>query len=471
MCDIYQRGDHNLIWLTPPDKYKYTPTEARSILNSLQAVKTNIKRATGGKFRSLMNNPAGTETQNGRLLDASIDLKSLQLLFQSEWFRRLWVAQEAALSQQSTCHFGPCKFPLSDILDAAAWLLYNGLMLPPPMRKQRGLWAARSMWYILDRRNNPDTDLFMAYVLTQNFEATEARDHVYALMGLFKDQQPHLRLRGLLLRPKYTKPLPEVFRDATRACVEDSRNLQALQFVEPSKVPAGYPSWTLLFDAGLSGRDADPICKLGNGFRADGNATCYVMFDEPDTLKARGADIDGIEEYSPTFSSAKSWTNGDHAKLMGQVGSMIRKRRPGKDWINELGLVLVAGHNTSRDRTVVDDFAAFLRYSKQYPTQRLAVPEGQQHDEKNRAGRWYSRFEQTMYGRKFFMTRGGLAGIGPPNMKSGDRIVVLCGGSVPFVMRSTGRKREYVLIGVCYVFGLMQGEFKDYFVAEWMSVR
>ena len=49
--------------------------------------------------------------------------------------------------------------------------------------------------------------------------------------------------------------------------------------------------------------------------------------------------------------------------------------------------------------------------------------------------------------------------LGPSNMQPGDLICVFLGGPVPWVIRQDGE--EYVLIGECYVYGLMDGEVMD----------
>lgn len=61
-----------------------------------------------------------------------------------------------------------------------------------------------------------------------------------------------------------------------------------------------------------------------------------------------------------------------------------------------------------------------------------------------------------MAGRPFFVTRGGLLGMGGPEFRAGDAIYVVAGSPVPFVIRAeNGRFR---LVGDCYVHGIMNGE-------------
>ncbi|KAE9377644.1 HET-domain-containing protein [Stipitochalara longipes BDJ] len=58
--------------------------------------------------------------------------------------------------------------------------------------------------------------------------------------------------------------------------------------------------------------------------------------------------------------------------------------------------------------------------------------------------------------RRMFRTETGYIGLGPRNMRVGDRIALFSGGSLPLVMRE--KKTKLKLVGDCYVHGIMYGE-------------
>lgn len=66
--------------------------------------------------------------------------------------------------------------------------------------------------------------------------------------------------------------------------------------------------------------------------------------------------------------------------------------------------------------------------------------------------------------RRFAVTRRGYFVLGPDALQAGDVVAVLRGGKVPFVLRKVsvggdGEDEErWVLVGECYVHGLMDGE-------------
>lgn len=73
-------------------------------------------------------------------------------------------------------------------------------------------------------------------------------------------------------------------------------------------------------------------------------------------------------------------------------------------------------------------------------------------------------------GRRLFTTRRGYIGLGPEWMRPGDEVWTLFGGSVPFILRPSEKAcshtfyknqevhRRHVVIGDCYVQGIMFGE-------------
>ncbi|KAL6902627.1 heterokaryon incompatibility domain-containing protein [Trichoderma evansii] len=69
--------------------------------------------------------------------------------------------------------------------------------------------------------------------------------------------------------------------------------------------------------------------------------------------------------------------------------------------------------------------------------------------------------EKFALGRRFFITKKGYFGLGPQKLEPEDRIAVLFGSGVPFVLRKCPTirgKRAWRIIGECYVQGIMQGK-------------
>jgi hypothetical protein len=58
--------------------------------------------------------------------------------------------------------------------------------------------------------------------------------------------------------------------------------------------------------------------------------------------------------------------------------------------------------------------------------------------------------------RRLFHTPDGYLGLGPPELLPGDLVCVLCGCSIPLLLRRVDS--HYTLVGHCFVLGLMDGE-------------
>lgn len=64
-------------------------------------------------------------------------------------------------------------------------------------------------------------------------------------------------------------------------------------------------------------------------------------------------------------------------------------------------------------------------------------------------------------GRQLFRTKSGLLGSGPNNMEIGDEVYLLPSAHILFVLRPKPGGEEKILVGECYVHGVMHGEMLD----------
>jgi hypothetical protein len=101
--------------------------------------------------------------------------------------------------------------------------------------------------------------------------------------------------------------------------------------------------------------------------------------------------------------------------------------------------------------------------------------------EERRFGRWFERrmdfievLEPVMFMRRFFMTEMLYFGFGAKSLRVGDKVVVLLGGKVPYIVRRVdGENGVYRFVGDAYVHGIMNGEAVEAADVrlEWMKLR
>ena len=64
-------------------------------------------------------------------------------------------------------------------------------------------------------------------------------------------------------------------------------------------------------------------------------------------------------------------------------------------------------------------------------------------------------------GRHLFYTVSAMRGVGPWDTQSGDKVCVIHGTPVPFIIRRCEEKQGYTLVGECYIDDIMHGEAVD----------
>ncbi|KAI0114019.1 hypothetical protein GGR51DRAFT_505248 [Nemania sp. FL0031] len=107
----------------------------------------------------------------------------------------------------------------------------------------------------------------------------------------------------------------------------------------------------------------------------------------------------------------------------------------------------------------------WLEYAASYLIQALADSHVLALNLRAMAGNGKQEFEAEQWSRSangasenrcFARSRKGYYVLGPGIMAPGDIVCVLFGGKLPFCLRPCGRR--YLLVGECYVHGLMEGE-------------
>jgi len=67
----------------------------------------------------------------------------------------------------------------------------------------------------------------------------------------------------------------------------------------------------------------------------------------------------------------------------------------------------------------------------------------------------FSQKMGTAYGRRMVKTQSGLIGMATGDVKVGDSVTLFEGGKVPLVVRE--KDQNYILVGDCYLHGIMDG--------------
>ena len=178
-------------------------------------------------------------------------------LLESDWFRRVWVLQEFALSQREPqALLGPTLFSLRSLYNLGSKILQHVEKDSEDSEWFRfmGRSFLSSHTVTFGERYLPDwisspafqnkTQAMQLHALTR-LAATRAstvpHDRIYALLGLVNSA----KLPNELV-PDYRLPYGQMCREWTQFLIENTRNLDLLEFDKPYELE-GQPSWAMDF--------------------------------------------------------------------------------------------------------------------------------------------------------------------------------------------------------------------------------
>jgi hypothetical protein len=314
-------------------------------------------------------------------------------------------------------------------------------------------------------RREPRPFLIWMYML-QRFEKTEPRDSVFAILGLMNMGKFSIHADAALLKVDYAKPLPDVLRDATRYAICQSGGILDLNMAEPPyfdqlQMDENFPSWAVRIDLHRRPRDFDVLPTFYQANKGLGSAnlltdTTYGV----DVLLTEGIVVDQVMHATPVCPESQFTVENLYEGL---------KRAKA---------IVVTHGGPAYQQNLVQDFApmAFAVTAGQTQHLRRAQPEHMVElsnflahldaaedttDTFSSRKEALQRIDESLFFghgflRQIFATSEGSMGLGPTLMQANDLVVVLRGGTCPFILRKIGE--FYQLIGSAYVHGIMDGE-------------
>jgi hypothetical protein len=323
---------------------------------------------------------------------------------------------------------------------------------------------------------NPDprylsmrTYLSNMFWTVRQFEKTEPRDSIYAILGLLNQDTSPPNDQAVLLGVDYTRSLPDVLRDATRYALCQTGDLSALRLINHRSdvlaVSQTFPTWAVRVDLQ---REVFHAQVLPHFFNADMGLKSQSLLADvsvgENMLLLEGIVVDEVLQSTDTCLEG-TWKSYEEFHEWLVSVKEIAMRHSNVENQEELYLAiastLVAGITHSGKRAQSEDLQIMVDYLKS-----LATSDDDRASDSARIKKGFdferavsmrdvSLVEKCMK-RRFFVTGTGSVGIGPRCMQPGDVVTVLRGGQSPFILRKTGYR--YWLLGETYVHGVMDGE-------------
>jgi hypothetical protein len=286
--------------------------------------------------------------------------------------------------------------------------------------------------------------------LTRQYEATDPRDRIFGLLGIPTiDSDPD---NGeFFMEPDYSLSALEVHRNLAYKVLKLANSLSLLSSVQhgddiDKSWPTWIPQWEKVYTSTLAPSEPDDDPK-GASLDVPGQ----INITMPDTLNVRGLEICTVANTLPKrdSSSTAPLIDEDRATFLSNQGihrSVAWTLTAGKSWY---------GLQVTDADSHLNDFASHMR--QEIPG--LAYLFTMYPDANADAKRFKRAATSACNGRRLFSAGSAQFGLGPSAMRAGDKICVLFGSSMPFVLRPEGE--NYSLVGECYMYGLMEGQAVD----------
>jgi hypothetical protein len=345
---------------------------------------------------------------------------------------------------------------LRDILHAATCLGTSSYRsIPTRLRRVPGLHCAMQMYNMLQysprtfnaNRKEPKP-LFFWMAALQMFQKTEPRDSTFAVLGLININKFSIYADVALLEVDYTKPLPDVLRDATRYAVCQSGDLLALDIAEPCsdrlEVNEDFPSWAARTDLYRGPSDVKLLPGYYEADKGLGRANFLAnMTHGVDVLLTEGIVVDQVIRATPLYPARKFSLKYFRAGLRRAKAMVVCNNGPKcqESLVQDLttiAFVVTAGATQHFRRAQPEHMVELSNYLFHLDTAEGTTNTLQSSEKEAIHHIHESLYLRFSFPRQFFMTSEGNMGLGPTSMQANDLVVVLRGGKRPFILRKKG---------------------------------
>jgi hypothetical protein len=393
--------------------------------------------------------------------------EALRHLFLRSWWNRIWVVQEIAFSATDPLIGCGHKWLPWKAFEVAI-LTFLRLTNDPIASKTIEKFANPTAATLVLTRNRYSAGLCSWRLdkllpATTNFNATDSRDYVYALLGMANNED------RLAVIPDYSKSVAEVYTQVAKYLLKLDVNMLCYRNAFPHReLPSWVPDWAARNHIMLWKKDL---------YRASGNtAPLFKISDSPPVLSIDGIKVDMIQVLE-TFKAVDTETieTSTIERIIRTLSRVTEEPAVSSSLVTKpdsFWRYLLAEKHFSTTENMVHMSAALDIYNTMVSaSDENAVRTGwgwvppalpmETRTEAFIEPLALSTSRTLMDERqRFFVTHGGLLGIGPYYLKEGDFVALFFGVDMPFVLRQVGGSwtQDYIAVGPAYVNGMMQGE-------------
>jgi hypothetical protein len=486
MNQIYSEAISVIAWLGPADE------DSGSAMLWIQKYGSQAKKFGIGtkielRLRNLMHtlsidpmNLPGDELDQF-LRDISRDLSSeagssssiisaLSKLFRRAYWSRVWVVQELVHGQAIQFACGDARVS-EDVLHHSLRLMRNYgqyellKSAQSPQLIELNLASTANVQNPINmfkvRRGIGSLPLMYLIRMLENFQATDPRDKIFAILSCASDAKP------LGLYADYRKSCAEVYLETAKALVSNGF-FDVFSLCEYEISVPGLGSWVPNF---ATVRQRSPLQQRALVRKVVPMKTVL----QPTFSAAKGVPAGRVAFESSTTDPTSLYLFAKHVDSVEDVGTRWEEQGISK-WLQDLSRLWMASFATANSvdlraawRTAVADQE--IRCGNEKPRLSGTVLERVHEllkdidldgiDETTFAavnlGDYAYQLQDIAHGRRPFRTSSGHIGVGPYELEVGDLIYIIPGATVPCIFRGPSRIKA-TLIGDAYVYGIMDGE-------------
>ena len=400
-------------------------------------------------------------------------------LLRRSWFERLWVVQEAVLAKKLMVLCGSKWLEWETLSGLNTAILQTGLLhlaLKDHEIKLNTDDGFYSIPYINIHREKISANGFLLFgpliSSSRSRKCTEPVDRLWAMLGL---ADPQIRNDpsswvNIDYSLEGTQHFSEPYISFAKWHIENNDpSLMLLCEAFSEEKPGDMPSWCPNWNSTQGYMNFSGVCSYQAGERSD--IPAHVRMNPgSNNVQIAGFCVDkvaAVVSSSWTFSQfpdQQKGPNGFAAKLLdwesqclslSQVTYQEPDDVPEGHWRTLIANKLDDECQTPCIEDISEDYLNMKRYL-------ISLREEKNFDgdkEKKAALVYYfSAMRSACQGRRFFSTRGGRVGLGPPQLQAGDTVCVFHSAGPLFTLRFVEGDDVAELIGDTYVHGLMNHE-------------
>lgn len=468
------------------------------------------RRAESGDWQSHGFQPWILSRTDPLYLDHSTYAALRDDLLRAEAFKRTWIYQELALGREVVLRWANEEISWEMLEDATRAIV--GLSLPISsyhsghqavlnMAKKRN--AVKALREHVDSESDSaevegGTELLLEQLLYdgRSLQVKDPHDKVYGMLGLLSvTDDPYIEVDyNAPVRGTYLRIAQHLLQTPSPGI---DQPLRVLSYVQRQNKDLHMPSWVPDWNEGWI---TYCICFMGDFHAATARDVKYAFLSQYDIatklesgnqqreprrfLQIAGVKIltidrlFGLQDFRkqakilnrmPTNYPQTNSTYSDvydhlfSTKSIGDIPPVSHRDKEKSYWRDCPDLINHANNGPwpwSRTRVDHKGSTTTLRITSDMLQARFTNMRGKGSTSKPRT-REIDRLMHDQNWRVGFVSTNGFMGMVPKTSLAGDRIVLLLGGTVPFVIREV-ENGLHELVGECYVFGLMDGEgFED----------